>query len=188
MCSTRSKSGPAKTRGLAAVAMSAASALGLGLALGGAAGCKARAPGPVETHEPALVDEAMPHRQDWPRSRAYFASGAVRTYRTRFPYTHQSTQNNNRFASAFLDFPALVYQTIRLPFTYIFYPPFSTKVEPGLQVNESYTGVPPLRADPGGSGSGATGASGATAAGAGGGAGSTGGGSGSAGGGTGGAG
>lgn len=166
MCSTRRKSGPARMRAMAA----SAAALGLAVALGGAAGCKTRQPLVMETHELVAVDEPMRYR-DWPRSTAYFASGAVRTYRTRFPYTHQSIENNNRFAAVLLDFPALVYQTVRLPFTYLFYPPFSTRIEKGIQVEPTYTGVPPLRADPGGS---AFGATGATAAGAGG-AGSTGG-------------
>jgi hypothetical protein len=150
------------------MAAGAASALGLGLALGGAAGCKTAAPRPLETHEPVAVDEAMVHRQDWARSKAYFASGAVRTYHTRFPYTHQNTQNYNRFASLLMDFPMLVYQTVALPFTYIFDRPFSTKVEPGMQLDPSFTGVPPLRADPGGSIIGATGATAAGAGGAGG--------------------
>lgn len=165
---TRRKSRPAKWKCTAAVA---ASALGAGLALGGAAGCRTAAPGPIETHELTAVDEPMRYR-DWPRTRAYFASGAVRTYHTRFPYTHQSTRNYNRFASLLMDFPMLVYQTVALPFTYIFDRPFSTNIEPGLQVEPTYTGVPPLRADPGGS---IIGATGATAAGAGGGAGGAGG-------------
>ena len=144
---TRRKSGPAKVRGLSAVA---ASALGLAVALGGAGGCKTPPPAPIATHEPTELDEAMVYRQDWPQTKAYFASGAVRTYRSRWPYTYWSSRNNSRYASVLLVFPAFVYQSIRLPFTYLFYPPFSTKVEPGLQVNPSYTGVPPLRADPGG--------------------------------------
>jgi hypothetical protein len=165
---TRRKSGPAKLRGLSAVA---ASALGLAVALGGAGGCKTPPPGPVETYEPKQLDEAMVYRQEWPQTKAYFASGAVRTYRERWPYNYWSTRNNSRYASMFLDLPAFVYQSIRLPFTYLFYPPFTTKVEPGLQLNPSYTGVPPLRADPGGyqtSGTAAAAASGATGAGAGG--------------------
>jgi hypothetical protein len=158
---TRRKSGPAKVKGLSAAA---ASALGLAFALGGAGGCKTPPPGPVETYEPTALDEAMVYRQDWPQTKAYYASGAVRTYRTRWPYTYWSTRNNSRYASMFLDFPAFVYQSLRLPFTYFVYPPFSTKVEPGLQVNPTYTGVPPLRADPGGyqtvNGSGGTGTGG----------------------------
>jgi hypothetical protein len=144
---TRRKSGPAKEKGLSAVA---ASALGLAVALGAAGGCKTPPPGPAETYEPKQLDEAMAYRQEWPQTKAYFASGAVRTYRSRWPYTYYSAQNNSRYASMLLDFPAFVYQSLRLPFTYLFYPPFSTKVEPGLQVNPSFTGVPPLRADPGG--------------------------------------
>jgi hypothetical protein len=161
---TRRKSGPARVKGMAAAA---ASALGLAVLLGSAAGCKTAEPGPVETHEPAEVDEAMAYRQDWARTKAYFASGAARTYHTRWPYTHWTARNNNRFASMVMDFPAFVYLSVRLPFTYLFAPPFSTRVEPGLQVNESYTGVPPLRADPGGyqiigdTGGGATGGTGA---------------------------
>jgi hypothetical protein len=172
---TRRKSGPARVKNLSAVA---ASALGLAVALGGAGGCKTPPPGPVETHEPAALDEAMVYRQEWPQTKAYFASGAVRTYHSRWSYTYQSTANNSRYASILLDFPAFVYQSIRLPFTYLFDRPFSTNVEPGLQLNPSYTGVPPLRADPGGYrvlGGTAAAAGGASGAGAGGGAGSTGG-------------
>jgi hypothetical protein len=179
---TRKKSGPASVKGLPAVA---ASALGLAVALGGAGGCKTPPPGPAETYEPKQLDEAMAYRQEWPQMKAYYASGAARTYRSRWPYTYWSTRNNSRYASYLLDFPAFVYQTIRLPFTYLFYPPFSTKVEPGLQVNPTFTGVAPLRADPGGyrmvgvtaGGAGAGAADGASGAGAGGaGAGGTGGG------------
>src|SRR5687768_17556273 len=123
---TRRKSGPARVKAVSAVA---ASALGLAVALGGAGGCKTPPPGPVETYEPAELDEAMVHRQDWPRTKAYFASGAVRTYHTRWPYTFWSTRNNSRFASMLLDFPAFVYQSVQLPFTYFFDRPFSTTVE-----------------------------------------------------------
>src|SRR5918992_510233 len=123
---TRRKSGAARVRGMATVV---ASALGLAAALGGAAGCKTAAPRPVETHEPVRVDQAMAYRE-WPRSKAYFASGAVRTYHTRFWYTHESTQNYNRFGALLLDFPMLVVQTFALPVTYFFDRPFSTTIEP----------------------------------------------------------
>src|SRR4051794_27304630 len=102
-----------------------AAALALvGACLAGSAGCKQYAqPQPVNpTNAPIVVDEAMEAR-DWELSRGYWTDSHLVAYPNRFPFTYESVAGLNKYRGILSDAPMFVYQTIRLPFTFIKQPP-----------------------------------------------------------------
>src|SRR4051794_24077236 len=96
----------------------------LGVGLAASAGCKQWAqPEPLNpTNGPIVSDEAMEAR-DWEMSRGYWADSHLVAYPTRFPYTYQSVAGYNKYTGIYADAPMFLYQTLRLPFTFIKKPP-----------------------------------------------------------------
>ena len=117
----------------------------LGAGLAGTAGCKQWAqPEPLNpTNAPIVTDEAMDAR-DWELSHGYWADSHLVAYPTRFPYTYQSLAGYNKYTGVFTDAPQFLYQTLRLPFTFIKQPPGTRKTYAAVEYEPSYTVMPPL--------------------------------------------
>jgi len=99
------------------------------------------------TPPPMIIDEAM-QKRDWEPSVAYIPSGDVVAGVNRFPlrsggeYTEGGTPD---YAGAALDYGAHLVQTLALPFTYLFVPPFEPQVYRDEEIGPSYTGMPQMR-------------------------------------------
>ena len=122
------------------------------LALGAAAaatGCQqdrsrpARQQAVVEV-EPLAMDEAIMAR-DWPPTVAYYAEGAVTAGPTRelFRVPH----NVQGIARPLLEPVAFGGNVLYWPFSYIVQPPGTTQTFQGLEIEPTYTAVPPLPRD-----------------------------------------
>jgi hypothetical protein len=98
------------------------------------------------TPPPLVVDEAM-QRRDFERSIAYYPNGDTVAGVNRFPLRSDADAvvGENRYAAAGYDLVASIGQTIALPFTYLFVPPFAPQVFHGDDVGPSYTAMPPMR-------------------------------------------
>ena len=95
-----------------------------GIVWSSASGCQWHPPTQKEpTNFPIATDPAMEVR-DWPVSHAYWAPGTVVAGPTRFPYTYRTQSGTGEYGPYFLDSLMFVYQTIRLPFTYLAHAPF----------------------------------------------------------------
>jgi len=95
-----------------------------GIVVSSVAGCQWRPPEQKEpTNFPIATDPAM-EKRDWPVSHANWANGTVVAGPTRFPYTYRTQTGTGEYGPYFLDSLMFVYQTIRLPFTYLVRPPF----------------------------------------------------------------
>jgi hypothetical protein len=95
------------------------------------AGCQWHPPTQKEpTNVPIATDPAMAVR-DWPVSHAYWANGTVVAGPTRFPYTYATQSGTGEYGPYILDSLMFVYQTLRVPFTYLAHPPFEpTRYDP----------------------------------------------------------
>lgn len=130
-------------------------ALALSAAAGLAGGCACKPPAqaePVST-APMPIDEAMQAR-DWPRSEAQFQSGAVAAGATRFRYSPKPVEQGvdrgvlgPERRNAVLDTGYFIGETLLLPFTYIFEPPFVEKSHRGVFYEPTYTAMPILPPD-----------------------------------------
>ena len=108
-----------------------------------ATGCAPRQPQPV-TRPPLIVDEAM-QRRDWERSVAWYPNGDTVSGHNRFPIRTSVEPGTNEYGAAAFDIVASMAQTVALPFTYIFIPPFSRAVYRGEDIGPTYTGMPNMR-------------------------------------------
>ena len=90
---------------------------------------------------PLVVDPAMQVR-DWDRSSAYYASGGVVAGPTGFLYEPKRGQPEWHYA--LLESPLFLVQTIALPVTLAFNPPWSKVVYKGVTVEPTYTAMPAL--------------------------------------------
>ena len=114
-------------------------------ALLSAAGCAPQQP-PQENRAPVVIDEAM-LRRDWEPSVAYIPSGDVVAGVNRFPlrtpgnYTAAGTPD---YPGALADYGASLLQTVALPFTYLFVPPFEPQVYSAGDLGPTYFGMPPM--------------------------------------------
>jgi len=110
---------------------------------GGITGC-AQPQQQAHTPPPLVVDEAMQMR-DFERSVAYYPNGDTVSGIDRFPIRSTHNEGDNQYASAAFDLAASLGQTIALPFTYLFVPPFTRGVYHGDDVGPSYTAMPEMR-------------------------------------------
>lgn len=116
----------------------------LAAAVGGSlVGCAQRAPR-VYTPPPMLIDEAIQMR-DWERSVAYYPNGDTVSGHNRFPIRSDAQVGESEYTDAAYDIGASLVQTVALPFTYIFIPPFAPAVYTGEQIGPTYTAMPPMR-------------------------------------------
>src|SRR3712207_345518 len=113
------------------------------LPLAALAGCAQQAARPY-TPPPLIVDGAMQRRQ-WERSVAPYPNGDTVSGYNRFPVRSDAPIGENQYGPALYDIGASAVQTVALPFTYIFSPPFSKAVYTGEVIGPSYTAMPPMR-------------------------------------------
>jgi hypothetical protein len=108
--------------------------------VGGCAQQQRQAPTPP----PLVVDEAM-QRRDFERSVAYYPNGDTVAGVNRFPIRSGTDVGENDYAAALFDLGASIGQTIVLPFTYLFIPPFAPEVFHSDDIGPSYTAMPQMR-------------------------------------------
>jgi len=123
------------------------------LALGGAAagalsagGCARQAPQQPYTPPPLVIDAAM-QRREWERAVAYYPNGDTVSGHNRFPVRSDADVGGYKITDPAYDIGASLVQTVALPFTYIFIPPFARAVYTGEDFGRTYTGMPPMRPD-----------------------------------------
>ena len=119
---------------LLAVAVAAAGAVG--------GGCAQR-PQTV-TRPPLIVDQAM-QRREFERSVAYYPNGDTVSGVNRFVVRSNLGPEDNEFSAAAFDIAASLGQTVAVPFTYLFIPPFTRAVYKGEDIPPTYTAIPPMR-------------------------------------------
>lgn len=114
--------------------------------LGAMTGCAQQQPRQA-TPPPMIIDEAM-QKRDWEPSVAYIPNGDVVAGVNRYPlrsggaYTEGATPD---YTGAALDYGAHLVQTLALPFTYLFVPPFEPQVYRDEEIGPSHTGMPEMR-------------------------------------------
>jgi len=106
-------------------------------------GCAQHAPQQA-TKPPLVVDAAM-QRREWERSVAPYPNGDTVSGHNRFPFRTNSDPSQNEYALATYDIAASLAQTVALPFTYLFIPPFAKAVYHGEHPGPSYTLIPEMR-------------------------------------------
>lgn len=112
----------------------------LATSIGGCAGPKPHA----YTRPPLIVDGAM-QRREWERSVAAYPNGDTVSGHNRFPIRTGVGEGESEFGGAALDIGASMVQTVALPFTYFFIPPFARAVYTGEDIGPSYTAMPQMR-------------------------------------------
>jgi hypothetical protein len=90
---------------------------------------------------PLVVDQAMQVR-DWDRVTAAYSNGDTIAGPTGFPYEARWYQPEWRYAA--IEPPLFVGQSVALPVTLIFTPPWTAIRYTGETVETSYTAMPPL--------------------------------------------
>ena len=101
------------------------------------------------TPPPLVVDAAM-QRREADRSVSWYPNGDTVSGHNRFPFRTNVPAGSNDYVGAAYDIGASLAQTVALPFTYIFIPPFAPAVYHGEVIGPSYTAMPPMRPpDPG---------------------------------------
>ena len=147
MCSTHDRlpAGRDSRRRMMPLALLAAT---VGGALAGSLGGCAQPRQQAHTPPPMLIDGAMQLR-DWERSVAYYPNGDTQSGYNRFPIRSDAQVGESEYTDAAYDIGASLVQTVALPFTYFFIPPFAPAVYTGEQIGPTYTAMPPMRpADP----------------------------------------
>jgi hypothetical protein len=95
--------------------------------------------------EPMEIDPAM-QRRDWERSVAWYPNGDTVAGVNRFPIRSQGgNPGDPDYNNAMLDLLATAAQTVALPFTYLFVPPFEPQVFSGEYIPPTYTAMPDMR-------------------------------------------
>jgi hypothetical protein len=107
-------------------------------------GCAQEAPQQQPSRPPLVVDAAM-QRREWERSVAPIPNGDTVSGYNRFPLRTDLQPGDNEYGAAAYDIVASLAQTVALPFTYLFIPPFSKAVYHGDVVGPTYTGMPEMR-------------------------------------------
>jgi hypothetical protein len=107
-------------------------------------GCGTQTQQQQPTRSPMVVDEAM-QRRDWERSVAPFPNGSTVSGYNRFPLRTDLQPGDNEYGAAVYDVCASLGQTIALPFTYLFIPPFAKAVYHGDVIGPTYTAMPEMR-------------------------------------------
>jgi hypothetical protein len=106
-------------------------------------GC-AQQPPRQPARPPLVVDGAM-QRREWDRSVAPYPNGDTVSGHNRFPFRTDSDRSQNEYPLAAYDIAASLGQTVALPFTYLFIPPFARAVYHGDDIGPTYTAMPAMR-------------------------------------------
>jgi hypothetical protein len=108
-----------------------------------ATGCAQQQPSPPPA-QPMEIDAAM-QRRDWERSAAWYPNGDTLAGVQRFPLRPQGgSPGSPDYTNAAIDLAASMGQTIVLPFTYLFVPPFAPQVFTGEAIPATYTAMPEM--------------------------------------------
>src|SRR5207244_2666931 len=107
-------------------------------------GCGTQTQPQQPARPPMVVDEAMQHRE-WERSVTPFPNGSTVSGYNRFPLRTDLQPGDNEYGAAVYDVVASLGQTIALPFTYLFIPPFAKAVYHGDVIGPTYTAMPEMR-------------------------------------------
>jgi hypothetical protein len=128
-------------KGLRAALLALAVCGGAGFVGGGCAQQKPAAP-PVQ---PMEIDAAM-QRRDWERSVAWYPNGDTVAGVNRFPLrSYGDNHGDADYTNAGLDLLASLGQTVALPFTYLFVPPFEAQVFGDQTIPATHTAMPFMR-------------------------------------------
>jgi hypothetical protein len=119
---------------------------GLVLCLGGASlatpGCTQQPQASTLPSTPMQIDPAM-QRRDWERSAAWYPNGDTVSGVNRFPIRSQGgNPASPDYTNALIDLGASAAQTIALPFTYLFVPPFERATYTGEPIPPTHTAMP----------------------------------------------
>ena len=94
---------------------------------------------------PAMAIDAAMQRRDWEPSAAYYPNGDTLAGVQRYPLRSQGgAPGTPDYPNALFDLAASAGQTIVLPFTYLFAPPFAPQVFTGEAIRPSYTAMPDM--------------------------------------------
>ena len=94
---------------------------------------------------PAMAIDAAMQRRDWERSVSYYPNGDTLAGVQRYPIRSQGGEPGSPdYPNMLFDFAASAGQTIALPFTYLFAPPFAPQVFTGEDIPPSYTVIPDM--------------------------------------------
>jgi hypothetical protein len=111
----------------------------LGAAALGAIGCST-APRPLELSQTTLIVDPAMQKRDWDRSVAYYPSGAVPAWDTRFWY--KPPAGSPQAIKPITEPIAFVGQTLFLPIALIEAPPFKPVIAHGVQEPVTSTAFP----------------------------------------------
>lgn len=104
-------------------------------------GCAQQRPAP--TPPPMVIDEAM-QRRDFDRSVAHYPNGDTVAGVNRFPFRRRRPGGVNDYQGGAVDIVVSMAETVALPFTYLFIPPFEPQVSHGEDIPPTYTAMPPM--------------------------------------------
>ena len=128
-------------KGLRATLLALAACGGAGFVVGGCAQQKAAAP----PAQPMEIDAAM-QRRDWERSVAWYPNGDTVAGVNRFPLrSYGENHGDADYTNAGIDLLASLGQTVALPFTYLFVPPFEAQVFGDQTIPATHTAMPYMR-------------------------------------------
>jgi hypothetical protein len=119
------------------------SLLAVVMLLAAVGGCAQQQP-QIYTPPPLIIDDAM-KRREWEPSVALYPNGDTVSGHNRFPIRTNAEGERTEYGAAVFDVAASLVQTIALPFTYIFIPPFAKALYRGEDIPPSYTAMPPMR-------------------------------------------
>jgi hypothetical protein len=130
-----------KPRGVRAALLAALSVLAPALAGTGCAPQQQAGPPP---EKPMAVDAAM-QRRDWERSAAWYPNGDTVAGVQRYPLrSGGGSPGSPDYPNAFYDVLASAGQTVVLPFTYLFVPPFAPQLFTGENIPPTHTAMPDM--------------------------------------------
>ena len=125
-----------------------ATALALCAAAFAGTGCTQQAPAAATPAAAMEIDPAM-QRRDWERSAAWYPNGDTYAGVQRYPLRSQGgNPGSPDYTNAVQDLLASAGQTIVLPFTYLFIPPFAPQVFTGENIPPTHTAMPDMAPPP----------------------------------------
>ena len=130
-------------KGLRAALLALAVCGGAGFVVAGAGCAQQKAAAPPA--QPMEIDAAM-QRRDWERSVAWYPNGDTVAGVNRFPLrSYGENHGDGDYTNAGLDLLASLGQTVALPFTYLFVPPFEAQVFGDQTIPATHTAMPFMR-------------------------------------------
>ena len=113
--------------------------------LGAVGGCSYDQPQAAPTPPAMDIDPAM-QRRDWERSVAWYPNGDTVAGVNRFPLrSYGDNHGDADYTNAGIDLLASLGQTVALPFTYLFVPPFEAQVFGDQTIPATHTAMPFMR-------------------------------------------